>query len=392
MYIAGQHSPIDMSAQDAPMPRSPAMTVVQLMPAMDTGGAERSTLEVARALVAAGHESVVVSAGGRLVEQLEREGSRHITMDIGRKSLATLGKVPALRRVLRETGADIVHARSRLPAWMAWLALRGLRPRPRLVTTVHGLNTPGFYSRIMLRGDRVIAVSQSVRDYIIRHYPDFERARLRVIARGVDSEEFPYGYRPDDDWRQRFFNEFPQLDDGVPLLTLPGRGTRLKGHADAIELLAGLQSRGIEARLLLLGVLERGREAYVEELRERIAELGLGDKVVMTPPRADVRDIFAVSALILQLSNKPESFGRTVIEALSLCRPVLGYAHGGVGELLAELYPAGRVPVGDRERLVERAAELLRLAPSIPPLDRYRLQDMQAEILDLYAELANAPR
>jgi glycosyltransferase involved in cell wall biosynthesis len=244
----------------------------------------------------------------------------------------------------------------------------------------------------MLRGDRVIAVSQSVRDYIIRHYPDFERARLRVIPRGVDSAEFPYGYRPDDDWRQRFFNEFPQLDDGVPLLTLPGRGTRLKGHADAIELLAGLQSRGIEARLLLLGVLERGREAYVEELRERIAELGLGDKVVMTPPRADVRDIFAVSALILQLSNKPESFGRTVIEALSLCRPVLGYAHGGVGELLAELYPAGRVPVGDRERLVERAAELLRLAPSIPPLDRYRLKDMQADILDLYAELANAPR
>ncbi len=88
----------------------------------------------------------------------------------------------------------------------------------------------------------------------------------------------------------------------------------------------------------------------------------------MTPPRDDVRDIFAVSALILQLSNKPESFGRTVIEALSLCRPVLGYAHGGVGELLAELYPAGRVPLGDRERLVERAAELLRLAPSIAPL------------------------
>jgi glycosyltransferase involved in cell wall biosynthesis len=103
-----------------------------------------------------------------------------------------------------------------------------------------------------------------------------------------------------------------------------------------------------------------------------------------------VRDVFAASALILQLSNKPESFGRTVVEALSLCRPVLGYAHGGVGELLAELYPAGRVPAGDMEKLVERAAELLRRAPPIAPLQSYRLADMQQATLKLYGELAAA--
>jgi glycosyltransferase involved in cell wall biosynthesis len=110
-------------------------------------------------------------------------------------------------------------------------------------------------------------------------------------------------------------------------------------------------------------------------------------QVVLTPPRDDVRDIYAISALVLQLSNRPESFGRTVIEALSLCRPVLGYAHGGVGELLAELYPAGRVPPGDRERLVERAAELLRVAPPISPLQSYRLVDMQQATLALYDEV-----
>ncbi|MBB6185121.1 glycosyltransferase [Oleiagrimonas soli] len=365
---------------------STPMTVVQLMPAMHSGGAERSTLEIASALVAAGHRSVVISAGGRLVEALEQGGSRHITLDIGRKSLGVFGKVRALRRLLREIKPDVVHARSRLPAWIGYLALRGLHPRPRFVTTVHGLNSPGFYSGIMLRGDRVIAVSQSVRDFVIKHYPDFDRSRLEVIPRGVDSAAFPYGYRPEDEWRERFFSEYPELD-AFPLLTLPGRGTRLKGHDDAIELLAGLHSRGIEARLLLLGVIEPGREAYVAELRQRISVRGMDGKVVMTPPRDDVRDIFAVSSLILQLSNKPESFGRTVIEAVSLCRPVLGYAHGGVGELLAELYPAGRVPLGDKERLVERAAELLRLAPSIAPLDRYRLQDMQHDVLRLYGEL-----
>jgi glycosyltransferase involved in cell wall biosynthesis len=105
-----------------------------------------------------------------------------------------------------------------------------------------------------------------------------------------------------------------------------------------------------------------------------------------------VRDVFAVSDLVLQLSNKPESFGRTVIEALSLCRPVLGYAHGGAGELLAELYPAGRVPAGDIDKLVVRAAELLGRAPPIAPLQRYRLADMQASVLALYQELAATPR
>lgn len=367
------------------------MTVVQLMPAMHSGGAERSALEIAAALVTGGHRSVVISAGGRLVRRLEAAGSTHITLDIGRKSLRSLGAVRALRGILRELAPDVVHARSRVPAWLGYLAMRGLHPRPQFVTTVHGLNSPGYYSRIMLRGDRVIAVSQTVRDYVLKHYPDFDRTRLEVIPRGVDGAEFPYGYRPDDEWREAFFSQYPQLDAGA-LLTLPGRGTRLKGHLDAIELLAGLDSRGIHARLLLLGVIEPGREAYVEELRQRIRALGLVDKVVLSPPRDDVRDIFAVSALVLQLSNKPESFGRTVIEALSLCRPVLGYAHGGVGELLAELYPAGRVPLGDHERLVERAAELLRLAPSIAPLESYRLQDMQSQVLALYASLAEAHR
>lgn len=363
-----------------------SMTVVQLIPAMHSGGAERSALEIARALVAAGHRSVVISSGGRMVSRLEAEGSEHITLDIGRKSLRSLGQVFRLRRLLREIGPDIVHARSRVPAWLGHLALRSMSPRPHFVTTVHGLNSPGFYSSIMLRGDRVIAVSQSVRDYLLKNYPDFDRTRLDVIPRGVDGAEFPYGYRPDDEWRQRFFAEFPQLAD-QPLLTLPGRGTRLKGHHEAIELLAELQSRGVASRLLLLGVIEPGREAYLHELRELIAKRNLTDKVVLTPPRDDVRDIFAVSTLVLQLSNKPESFGRTVVEALSLCRPVLGYAHGGVGELLSELYPAGRVPLGDRQRLVERAAELLRLAPPIPPLSSYRLKDMQAHVLDLYARV-----
>lgn len=365
---------------------TPRLTVVQLIPALHSGGAERSTLEIARALVQAGHRSVVISAGGRLVAPLLSQGSEHVTLDIGRKSLATLGRIGALRRHLREIRPDIVHVRSRLPAWLGWWALKGLKPRPHFVTTVHGFNTPGRYSAILLRGERAIVVSQTLRDYMLGHYRWLEPGRVRVIPRGIDPAAFPYGHRPDEAWTRAFFAEYPALA-GAPLLTLPGRGTRLKGHHDAIELLANLKRRGIDARLLLLGVIEPGREAYVEELRALIRGLGVESQVALTPPRDDVRDIYAISGLILQLSNKPESFGRTVIEALALCRPVLGYAHGGVGELLAELYPAGRVPPGDRERLAERAAELLRVAPPIPMLQAYRLADMQQATLALYQEV-----
>ncbi|MCK9538094.1 glycosyltransferase [Dokdonella sp.] len=365
------------------------MTVMQLLPALEAGGAERSALEIGRALVAAGHRSIVVSAGGRLVERLRDEGSEHVQLPIGGKSLVSFARVPALRALIRREQPDILHARSRVPAWLAWLALRGLRDRPGFVTTAHGLNSPGKYSAIMTRGDRVICVSNAVRDFLLRHYPRVDPARLVVIPRGIDPAYFPYGYLPDDSWREWFFAEFPQLA-GAPLMTLPGRGTRLKGHADAIELVADLKARGISTRLLLLGARQEGREAYVAELEQLAHALGVADWVAISPQRDDARDVYAQSALVLQLSNKPESFGRTVVEALALCRPVLGYDHGGVGELLGELYRAGRVPAGDRQRLAERAAELLRAAPPIAPLTRYRLADMQEATLNLYEEVVRS--
>lgn len=362
------------------------LTVMQLVPALESGGVERSTLEIGRALVAAGHRSIVVSAGGRLVRRLVAEGSEHVALPVGRKSLGVLMHVRRLRRIFDEMAPDIVHARSRLPAWLGRIALRE-SSRCHFVTTVHGLNSPSRYSAVMASGERAICVSNTVRDYVLQNYPGVDSNRLVVIPRGVDPAEFPYGYRPDARWRDAFFADYPALA-GAPLLTLPGRGTRLKGHSDAIRLLAALEDRGVDVRLLLLGVREPGRDDYVAELAALAGRLGVADKLVMSAPRSDVRDVMAVSDLILQLSTRPEAFGRTVIEALSLCRPVLGYAHGGVGELLAELYPAGRVAPGADERLAERAAELLNAAPPITPLTQYRLTDMQAATLALYETLA----
>ena len=370
------------------------LTIVQLLPALESGGVERGTLEIASALVAAGHRSIVMSAGGRLVEQLIVGGSEHITLDVGRKSIFTLRFLPALRRRFRELGADIVHARSRMPAWMTFLALRGMdaATRPRFVTTMHGLNSVNAYSAIMTRGERVICVSHSVREYLLKHYPKTDPARLRVIPRAVDPNEFPRGHRPSSEWHKGFIAEHPALSTPAPWLCLAARGTRIKGHGDAIRLVADLRDIGVETRLILLGVREPGRAQYVDALRAAAQRQGVGDAVVMTSPRRDVRDVMASSQLVLQLSPKPEAFGRTVVEALNLGVAVLGYDHAGVGEQLRDLFPQGAVKLGDRDALATRARELLASGVRPQAFDRYRLAQMQAATLAVYRELQEAPR
>jgi glycosyltransferase involved in cell wall biosynthesis len=365
------------------------LTVVQLLPALEAGGVERSTLEIAEALVGAGHRAIVVSRGGRLLPRLEAIGAEHVALDIGRKSPFAFRHVPALRRLFAHAQADIVHARSRLPAWLAWFALRGMRggSKPRFVTTAHGLNSPSRYSAIMARGERVVCVSNTVRDYLLRHYPQVDPAKLVVIPRGIDSARFPRTPWPDRETRMQAAAWFPQLGGAGPLLLLPGRGTRLKGHADALRLLAKLRDSGLDARLWMPGAREAGREAYIAELEAMLPSLGIAGAVAMTPPTEAIAEAYAASDLVLQLSRKPEAFGRTVVEALSVGRAVLGWDHGGVGELLGELQPQGAVPTFDEIALAAKARELLAQPPSPPATMAYTLRAMQEATLALYAEL-----
>jgi glycosyltransferase involved in cell wall biosynthesis len=366
------------------------LTVVQLLPALESGGVERSTLEIAQALVAAGHRAIVVSRGGRLVPRLEALGAEHVAIDIGRKSPRVLATVRPLRLLLEREQADIVHARSRLPAWIGVLALRGRRDErpPHLVTTVHGLNSPSRYSAVMARGERVICVSETVRDYVRHHYPAIDPAVLRVIPRGIDCDAFPRSAWPDGAARAWAAAQHPALGGDGPLLLLPGRGTRLKGHADGVALLARLRGDGIDARLWMPGAREAGREAYIAELERDAARLGVSDAIALTPPTDAIARAYAASDLVLQLSRKPEAFGRTALEALAVGRPVLGWAHGGVGELLAQLQPAGAVAPFDGDALHAAARALLARPPQPPATIPHTLQAMQEATLAVYAELA----
>jgi glycosyltransferase involved in cell wall biosynthesis len=365
------------------------LTVVQILPALESGGVERGTLEVGKYLVEQGHRSIVISAGGRLVEQLEREGSEHVTWDVGRKSLLTLIRyVGKLRRFLGEEQVDILHLRSRVPAWVGWLAWRGMEPqrRPRLITTVHGLYSVSAYSAIMTRGERIIAVSNTVRDYILNNYSVVDPARIVVIPRGIDPQAYPHGYTPPAEWMDIWRAQYPQLA-GKKVLTLPGRITRLKGHEDFITLINRLIVSGEQVHGLIVGGAEDKKRAYLSELQKTIARLGLVNDITFTGHRGDLREIMAVSDIVLSLSSKPEAFGRTVLEAISLGSPVVGYAHGGVGELLSSLYPPGCAPMGDIDAVMRqcRSIDSGSLISAQSPLPT--LQAMLSATLAVYANI-----
>lgn len=363
------------------------LTIVQALPALEGGGVERGTIEVSDEIVWRGWRSIVVSAGGRMVEELERSAAEHIAWPIGAKRPTTLRYVGRMRRLLVRERVDILHARSRLPAWVCLLALRGMRAgtRPALVTTVHGLHSVSRYSEVMTRGDIVIAVSESVRRYIERNYTRADLSRVTVIPRGVDPEAFPRGYTPDDSWRRAFFEEHPSLE-GRPIVTMVGRLTRLKGHMDFLRALAHARSLGIDAAGLIVGGEDPRRRAYAQEVRRRAAEVG---GVVLAGQRSDIREIDAISSVVCALSTKPESFGRAALEALSMGVPVAGYDHGGVGEVLAELLPEGRVPLGDAHAAGERICAFIRERPTVRPNERFTLRAMLDATMQVYERAAS---
>ena len=366
------------------------LSVVQLLPALQGGGVERGTLEVAGELVRRGCRSIVISDTGRLLPELLASGAEHVCWPIGRKSPASLRRVRPLRRFLVEQRVDILHARSRLPAWIAWLALRGMAPatRPHFVTTVHGLYSVNAYSAVMLRGERIIAVSQHARDYILANYPSVQPGRIHVIPRGIDTAYYTAGYRPDAAWLSGWYRQYPQTRDCF-IVTLAGRPTRSKGVLDFIDIVGGLRKAGIPVHGLLVGDIPAAREARVRrQIASALEQAGAVDAVTLTGFRGDLREIMALSDAVVSLSLHPESHGRTVSEALGLGRPVAGYAHGGVGEQLSALFPQGCVAVGDRDAMTRRLSGWYRQPPSLVGIAPWPLASTLDATLGLYREIA----
>lgn len=362
------------------------LTVVQCLPALHSGGVERSTLETARVLVERGHRSIIISAGGRLQLQCEAEGSEHFKCDIGKKNLLILRETYKLRKLLKKIRPDIVHARSRLPAWSALLAMRSLSKKPKFITSVHGLNSPGFYSGVMTRGEKIICVSETTKKHVLKHWPNTDAGKIRVLSPGVDPNEFPRGHQAGEQWRENFFIEYPRLQ-GEKLLLLPARATRLKGHVTALNLLAALRRELGDVRLCCLGAHQSDREHYFDELKAHAVDLGVDAFVEFTRSVKSMANVYAMSDLVLQLSSRPEAYGRTVMEALCIGKPVLGWNQGGVGENLQMYFPQGLVNAFDESLLVMQVKNILtqKILPSEQALPN--LAAMQSNMMELYEQL-----
>ncbi len=369
------------------------MKIIQILPELNAGGVERGTLEIAAHLVAHGHESIVISNGGRLVEELENGGSKHISMPVHRKALASLVQISKLRKLFIEEKPDIIHLRSRMPAWLAFLAWKSLdaRTRPRLVTTVHGFYSVNAYSAVMTKGESVIAVSESVRDYILKNYPATDPAKLRVIHRGVDKALYPVGFVPSDAWLAAWKTAQPELEGRIPLL-LPGRLTRWKGQEDFIKMVAKLIALGEPVQGLIVGGPHPKKVAFLDELEALATSLGIADRISFLGHRTDLKEIMAVSTVVYSLSLDPEAFGRVSLEAMALGKPVIGYDHGGVAEQLHAIFPQGLIKVGDINRAIDLTREILDSRPLPASIEEFSLLRMLRSTSDVYQTLLNQPR
>ena len=364
--------------------------VVQVLPELNQGGVERGVVEFNRELVKRGHYSTVISAGGSQAEQIEKDGGRHIPLSVCSKNPLTFPfRVLALRRTLRtlHPAPGILHARSRVPAWLCRFANKKLKIP--FVTTVHGFNSVNKYSAIMTTGDRVIYGSPAIKDYVIENYA-FNETKLRYVPRGVDTHYFD-----PDSTDMDFIESFKQEHElnGKTIITIVGRITEWKGHDTFIRALAEVQKNHPEVIGVAAGGTWRGKEDFLQGL-EKLAEK-LGADIRFVGSQTQVREIYALSDLVVSAaSTKAETFGRTAAEALAMNTPVVASAQGGSLDLILDgengfFFEPGNA--ADLARKIEQALPFKfgNMRDSIQK--NFSLNYMVQTELDVYRELLPNP-
>jgi len=384
----------------AALPGGRPPVVLQVLPALSVGGAELDCLDIATALSASGYTSLVTSAGGPMSVDLERRyGARHIQLPLlSRSPWAIYRNIDRLCEVIRQEKVDILHVRSRAVAWSGYFAAR--RMGVPLVTTFHAAYnfsaTPGLkqlkkgYNSVMASGDRVIAISDFIRRHIMAEYK-IGWSQLRVIPRGIDVSVFD----PDRVSAARMvaLAENWRLPDDLPIILLPGRLTRLKGHMLLLQALA-LLKRPV---LCLLVGSDAGRAAYRQETEALARRLGVDNRLHIVGNCRDMAAAYKLADVVVSASTDPEGFGRVTAEALAMGRPVVApnhgaapeqiisgqtgwlFAPGNAADLADKLELALSLDADSRARLRDRAMAVVR--------EKFTVQQMTGSTLALYREL-----
>ena len=380
------------------MPLPPGAVILQVVPSLGSGGVERGTIEMVQAIARAGGQPLVASAGGALEASVIDAGGRHMRLPLASKNPMRIWRnVGALARLIRAENVQLVHARSRAPAWSASLA--ATRVGIPFITTYHAPydeSTPGkrAYNAVMARGERVIAISRFIAELIQERHA-VPSTRIRLIPRGVDPAQFDPATL--DPVRIDALRQAWGLSDRPPIVLLPARLSRWKGQDVLIAALRWIRTPGLV--VVIAGPLQH-RDRYLAQLRSRAAALGATERVRFVGACDDMPAALALADVVVSASTEPEGFGRTVIEAQAMRRPVVATDHGGAAETVEHGVTGWRVAPGDPvalaaaiDRIIglpaaERAA--VGLAAREAVLARYTTAAMQRATLSVYAELLPA--
>ena len=367
------------------------ITILQVLPDLNSGGVERGTLEINKYLANKGHRTLVISNGGRMVSELKSDKGEHFKLGVGKKNLFVIFTVFKLINFIKKNKIDIVHARSRLPAWVCFFAINFIKKnnRPIFITTVHGPYSVNFYSSIMAKGDKVIVVSKMIREYVLKNY-NVDRKKLVLNYRGVSDKNFPFNYKPSQKWLKKWHKDFPQTKNKI-ILTLPGRITRWKGQDDFIIALKEIIKKNPNVHALIVGDKDKNLK-FTKELKAQVAKLGLNQNISFVGNRKDITEIMSISRIVFSLSKEPEAFGRISLESLSLGIPVIAYSHGGVKEQLIKLLPKGLIKVGNIDDVVNLAIRWIRNPPKIKKNNFFTLKKMLQNTLNVYEKAINEKR
>ncbi len=398
----------DGSRLSSPPASLAGRTILQIIPRLDAGGAERTTIDVAAALAQAGARPLVATQGGRLISELQATGGVWAPFPAKTKNpFAMALNVRRLARIIREEKVDLIHARSRAPAWVALGAAR-LTDTP-FVTTYHGSYAGQsalkvFYNSVMARGDAVIANSHFTAERILRMHP-FAAERIRVIHRGTDFRAF----LPEqvDAARVRRLRQSWGVAADDRIVLLAARLTGWKGQRVLIEAARRLVAEGLTDTKFVLAGDDQGRDAYVRDLRAQIAAAGLADVVRLTGHCADMPAAYLAATVVTVPSTEPEAFGRAAVEAQAMGAPVVVSDLGAVPETVLappqvdpQARTGWRVPPGDPQALADALAHALALGETARESlarrarahvqSHFSLERMCDETLGVYAGMIEA--
>jgi glycosyltransferase involved in cell wall biosynthesis len=342
-------------------------TLLQVVPELETGGAEQTTLDVARAVIDAGGRALVATRGGRMTARLESDGARLAQMPVQSKNpLVMLGNAARLVDLIRRERVSLIHARSRAPAFSAlWAAQATKTP---FVATYHGVykaqsSVKRWYNAVMTRGDLVIANSDYTRDHVLAEH-DLDPAKIVTIPRGVDLDRFsPSFVTPDRLEKLRRDWKIGDNDRRTKFL-LAGRLTRIKGHLTIIDAAARMKAAGRSDFLVIFAGDDQGRTEYGEELTKAISDAGLAEQVKIVGHCSDMPAAYLVADVAILPTIVPESFGRAAVEPQAMGRPVIASSHGGTVETVADGTSGWLVPPGDAAAWTAAMMRAIELGPT----------------------------